>query len=231
MTMKKSLAISAVIHGVIVAILFYTINYSQIYPPKKTAAIELAMDNSNIENNVKNISAKQKQITAGDKTAKTSATKKQLIKHDNKVSADNIEYMSASDMAGKLKNSTQPGKNMTPNKTDGGLQSGTDNAGNGIEAGKSRRAALMPPQLIYAVKPEYPAELRKEAVEGTVVLQIIIGTDGRVKSTEILSSSGYARLDEAAVKSMHDYKFTPAKYADGSAFAARVKWPVKFKLN
>jgi periplasmic protein TonB len=48
-------------------------------------------------------------------------------------------------------------------------------------------------------KPAYPEMAKRWGHEGTVVVEITIRAGGRVESAELLASSGYGELDEAAV--------------------------------
>jgi periplasmic protein TonB len=58
-------------------------------------------------------------------------------------------------------------------------------------------------------KPEYPSAARRLKETGIVVLQILVGVDGRVISSNVTSSSGYQRLDEAARQALSLCKFKP----------------------
>ena len=46
--------------------------------------------------------------------------------------------------------------------------------------------------------PQYPKRSEEKGEEGTVVLRFLVGTDGRVQSAQLLKSSGFDRLDNAA---------------------------------
>lgn len=58
-------------------------------------------------------------------------------------------------------------------------------------------------------KPEYPAQSLRAQEEGLVVLQFLIGTDGRALDSKVERSSGYRRLDEAARRALALCKFKP----------------------
>ena len=47
--------------------------------------------------------------------------------------------------------------------------------------------------------PAYPRMSRRMGEQGTVLLRVFISAEGRAEKAEIRTSSGYARLDEAAV--------------------------------
>src|SRR4029077_377997 len=52
------------------------------------------------------------------------------------------------------------------------------------------------PEALTTAPPEYPAAAREARVQGTVVVQALVGADGRVKETKI--SKSIPDLDEAA---------------------------------
>lgn len=73
------------------------------------------------------------------------------------------------------------------------------------------------------VVPVYPSFSRKRREEGSVTLIIAI-ENGAVVSCRVESSSGYARLDEAAKSAVSQWRF-----AQNGSIKARV--PVSFKLS
>jgi protein TonB len=59
-------------------------------------------------------------------------------------------------------------------------------------------------------EPEYPQVSRRLGEQGSVVLQVLVGTDGRVIDTKLLQSSGFDRLDQAAIAGVKaNYRFIP----------------------
>ena len=52
-------------------------------------------------------------------------------------------------------------------------------------------------------QPEYPYGAKRRGEEGTVVVEVRIGPDGRVRDASVAESSGSRRLDQAAVQK-HD---------------------------
>ena len=47
--------------------------------------------------------------------------------------------------------------------------------------------------------PAYPRMSRRMGEQGTVLLRVFISAEGRAEKADIRTSSGYARLDEAAL--------------------------------
>jgi protein TonB len=68
-------------------------------------------------------------------------------------------------------------------------------------------------------KPSYPAASVRLGEKGTVLLRFLIDTDGRVKSSEVQSSSGHQRLDEAAREALSLCRFKPG-ISDGQPVEA-----------
>ena len=57
--------------------------------------------------------------------------------------------------------------------------------------------------------PSYPLESRRNMEEGTVTLALLVGTDGRVVEISVAGSSGFARLDKAALEAVRKWRWTP----------------------
>jgi len=70
------------------------------------------------------------------------------------------------------------------------------------------------PQPISMPAPEWPELAKKAGIEGSVQVSFLVNIDGSIIDVKILKSSGNPLLDEAAVKSVWQYKFTPAKQRD-----------------
>jgi periplasmic protein TonB len=63
------------------------------------------------------------------------------------------------------------------------------------------------PQKIRHVAPIYPSIARANGVEGVVILEAVIGENGRVKNVRVLRS--IQLLDQAAVDAVRQWQFTP----------------------
>ncbi len=79
-------------------------------------------------------------------------------------------------------------------------------------------------------KPIYPFVARKNGYQGRVILRVDVLPDGTAASVELTSSSGYDSLDAAAVRSVRQWRFVPAR-RNGVPVAAAVAVPVLFKLH
>lgn len=83
---------------------------------------------------------------------------------------------------------------------------------------------LVPPAL------EYPFASRRAREQGQVRVRVLVDTQGRPQQPELLRSSGFARLDEAALAAVRATRFKPYM-ENGVAQAVRVVMPLDFELE
>lgn len=79
-------------------------------------------------------------------------------------------------------------------------------------------------------EPPYPRIAIRQRTEGTVTLIVRVMPDGRAGDVRIGQSSGSKALDEAALKTVKDWRFVPARQG-GVAVIADVQVPITFKLR
>lgn len=84
------------------------------------------------------------------------------------------------------------------------------------------------PEAITKVSPEYPDIARQSSMEGTVIVQALVGKDGKVKDTKVVKSVPV--LDDAAVAAVKRWVFKPA-LSNNKPVAVWVAVPVKFSLQ
>lgn len=85
-------------------------------------------------------------------------------------------------------------------------------------------------QMLSGRPPRYPVESRRKHEEGTVVLDITLGMDGRVASIAIARSSGSARLDNAARDAVKSWRWAPT-IRNGVAVMVRGVVEIPFVLQ
>jgi TonB family protein len=100
----------------------------------------------------------------------------------------------------------------------GGTGGGVFRVGGGVSA----------PRGLYTPDPEYSEEARKAKYQGTVVLWLIVGPDGRPRDMKIARSLGMG-LDQKAMEAVRQWKFDPAK-KDGVPVAVQINVEVNFRL-
>jgi protein TonB len=80
-------------------------------------------------------------------------------------------------------------------------------------------------------QPEYPPAARRAGEEGTVTLKVFVTDGGRAGQVEVAKSSGFPKLDEAAVKEVQrNWRFVPGK-EDGKAVSMWHTFAVTFRLT
>lgn len=63
--------------------------------------------------------------------------------------------------------------------------------------------------------PEYPAAARRAGESGQTVISMCVDKEGRTSNVRVVKSSGFERLDDAAVKGLNNNRFEPAIGTDG----------------
>jgi periplasmic protein TonB len=78
--------------------------------------------------------------------------------------------------------------------------------------------------------PEYPELAKQMRQEGLVMLAVEVDREGAPVMVEILKSSGFHLLDQAALKAVRHWKFQPGKIGDLSV-ESNVTVPIRFYLH
>ncbi|RKX70149.1 hypothetical protein DRP53_05905 [candidate division WOR-3 bacterium] len=89
-------------------------------------------------------------------------------------------------------------------------------------------AVIIRPKIIKFVPAKYPPSLIDLGVEGTVVVKVLVGTDGRVKDTKIVQSFGNVLCEKEAVAAARKAVFKPAT-KDGVPYEVWMSIPYKFR--
>jgi protein TonB len=79
-------------------------------------------------------------------------------------------------------------------------------------------------------KPAYPPLSKRLGEQGRVVVRAWIGTDGTASQASVKHSSGFERLDQAAVATVLRWRYVPGKRAgvsEGMWFDVPVNWELK----
>lgn len=83
-------------------------------------------------------------------------------------------------------------------------------------------------QALYD-KLKYPARCKNAGIEGRVVLQFVVNTDGSVQDVEVIRGIG-GGCDKAAVKALKTMRFKPG-LQQGKPVRVRFSWPILFRLQ
>ena len=85
-------------------------------------------------------------------------------------------------------------------------------------------------RILFKTEPAYPNISRLREEEGVVLLRITITAFGAIGNVSVEKTSGFARLDEAAVKAVREWRFAPAMRGS-EAIATTTTVPVRFELH
>ena len=85
-------------------------------------------------------------------------------------------------------------------------------------------------QYLEPPEPVYPRASRRAGEAGLVVVRVFVGTDGLPKQLQVLQSSGFLRLDEAALEGVRHARFRPPT-ENGQPTAGWARIPIPFELE
>jgi len=86
------------------------------------------------------------------------------------------------------------------------------------------------PDYFQNPAPIYPELAKQMRQEGLVMLNVDVDSQGSPIKVEIVQSSGFRLLDQAALKTVSHWKFQPGRIGN-LAIESQVRVPVRFKLE
>jgi protein TonB len=97
---------------------------------------------------------------------------------------------------------------------------------------KASELTTTPPRLdpayLHNPAPAYPALSKRNRETGTVLLLVNVSPEGNAATVTLHKSSGYDRLDQAAIQAVNRWRFVPGMRGQ-SAISATVIVPISFK--
>ena len=86
------------------------------------------------------------------------------------------------------------------------------------------------PKMVGRCRGTYTDKARENGIEGTVLLSLIVGIDGKTREIKVIKGLG-SGLDEAAIKALAACRFKPGK-RNGMAVAVRLRsFKIRFFLD
>ncbi len=85
------------------------------------------------------------------------------------------------------------------------------------------------PEVLGECRGPYPEEAKRLGIEGTVVLSVLVDSDGSVKRVKVLNGLGYG-MDEVARTELEKCRFRPA-HKGGEAVATEITYRYTFLLD
>ncbi|HTQ53519.1 MAG TPA: TonB family protein [Bryobacteraceae bacterium] len=89
-------------------------------------------------------------------------------------------------------------------------------------------SGITPPTLVRKREPEYSEAARAAKLQGTVIVQVVIGLDGRARDARVLRELGLG-LDENALEAISQWEFKPG-VKDGHPVPVAATIEVNFRL-
>ena len=83
---------------------------------------------------------------------------------------------------------------------------------------------------LHNPKPKYPRLSQSRNEQGTVILTVLVGVDGRAREVAVKSSSGFELLDRTAREAVLGWSFVPGK-RNGAPVEMSVDVPIPFRLT
>ncbi len=93
--------------------------------------------------------------------------------------------------------------------------------------------AVSPPGLLEGHRnpePEYPFASRQRGDQGVVTVRLGVSAAGEVTEVEVVATSGYPALDEAARRAVQRWRFRPA-IRDGAPVPGSIRTAIHFRLR
>jgi TonB family protein len=85
-------------------------------------------------------------------------------------------------------------------------------------------ASLKEEPALYAKRPDYPIEARRQHLTGSGLFALHIRSDGRVQRVEVLRSIGHSILDQAAIAAFQQWRFRPRSIS-------LVRVPIRYSIG
>lgn len=103
-------------------------------------------------------------------------------------------------------------------------------SGGGTGGGPYRPGSgIVAPRLLHEERPVYTEQARRQGVEGDVLIELVVRSDGTVGNVRLLRRLGHG-LDEQALQAVRQWRFAPAERL-GEPVDVLVEVAVEFRLR
>ncbi|MEN0676127.1 energy transducer TonB [Plesiomonas shigelloides] len=150
---------------------------------------------------------------------------KKTVKKTARKSTDNTEQHNP---VAASASATAANKSATTQSASGAPNTASRTAP--TSAAQARGSNSEPRFRVPPSAPEYPKASRMRRQEGTVLLEVKLGTQGEQLQVVLLKSSGFPLLDRSALKAVKGWQFLPQEI-NGQGVSHVVRIPVRFELT
>jgi TonB family protein len=164
-------------------------------------------------------------LPAGDYTVEVARAGFQLSRQDVTLAPGSAQSMSVILATGRLNETITvsgqyTGANNRPSAADANVPPKRLRIGGNMQAAK----------MVKQVRPEYPAHLKAAGTEGTVLMEAVIGTDGRVMNLKTLNTQVHADFIKATTDAVNQWQYEPT-YLNGVPVEILTQITVNFTLS
>jgi TonB family protein len=92
-----------------------------------------------------------------------------------------------------------------------------------------KQNGTVPPKALQAPDPDYPEAARIDKFQGTLLLGVVVGTDGKPRDIWVVRPLGHG-IDEKAIDAVKTWTFAPAT-RNGNAVSALINVEVSFRAS
>jgi TonB family protein len=86
-----------------------------------------------------------------------------------------------------------------------------------------------PARILRPVPPQYPYDAKENYIEGRVIVQFVVDTEGKVQEPEILEANPGGYFEASSLDAIMQYEFAPA-IKDGIPVNSLVTLPIVYRL-
>lgn len=90
--------------------------------------------------------------------------------------------------------------------------------------------ATIDPGAMARFQPDYPPELIRAEIEGSATVRVLVGSDGRVRTVELVSATQPGFFEATRRQALRFWKFRPAA-SDGAPIESWRTMTVRFKIQ
>jgi TonB family protein len=94
-----------------------------------------------------------------------------------------------------------------------------------IRIGGSVQAA----KLVNQVRPIYPQQMKDQGIQGSVLLDAVIGVDGRIVNVEPVNSLVHPDLVQSAIDAVRQWEYEPT-YLNGNPIEVQTSITINYTL-
>lgn len=156
-----------------------------------------------------------------------SAANKKNENYSRKEISFNFEKENA--LKQKKNNENEKSENKSEKKSIAGKQTSGRVDPNAIATRAAETEPLFDAEYLNNPAPAYPLAAKQKNIQGKVLINVVVKTDGTPAEVTIFRSSGSSILDEAALDAVSQWRFIPARQS-GEFVQADVIVPVEFKI-